>query len=272
MRPRIGITGPDRGGGAAWFFTSLNILVAGGRPVRIRPSHPVESGKLDGLILGGGADVNPESYTTDDFIEQYLGQTLKSDEPGFFKRLGKFISWLYYPFIFLLRILFSRKSHKISEERDRLEFTLLDEVIRQGKPVLGICRGSQMINVYFKGSLYENINIFYFEEPNPYSIFPVKTIYLSPGSKLATIFGIDTLRVNALHHQAVRKEGENIRISAREKNKVVQGIEHKMKEFVIGVQWHPEYLLFHKHQRKIFKMLVEMASGSENTLKRFENE
>jgi len=261
MRPRIGITGPDRGGATAWFFTALNILLAGGKPYRITPAHPVSPEKLDGLILGGGADVDPEAYTRDDFIDQYLQQTLKAKHLNIFRRVGRFISWLYYPLLFLLRMAFSRKSLKISKERDQLEFKLLDDIVRENKPVLGICRGSQIINVYFKGSLFENINIFYYEEPNPHSIFPVKTIYLKAGSKLAGILKIDTLRVNALHNQAVKKEGENIRVAAREENQVVQGIEHTLRNFIIGVQWHPEYLIFHKRQRGLFRAFT-VAAGS----------
>ena len=264
MRPRIGITGPDRGGGSAWFFTALNIILAGGKPVRIRPLRPREAETLNGIVLGGGADVDPEAYTRDDFIDQYLSQTLKKSSLNLFQRISRFIVWLYYPFVFLLRMLFSRKSHHISKERDQLEFKLLNDIVMQGKPVLGICRGSQLINVYFKGTLYDNINVFYYEEPNPHSIFPVKTIYLKPGSKLSKILQLETLKVNALHNQAVKEKGLNIQIAAREKNQVVQGIEHTKQDFIIGVQWHPEYLLLHKHQRRIFRALTEAARKTSN--------
>ncbi len=263
-RPRIGITGPDRGGGVAWFFTSLNVRLSGGKPVRITPSRPSEASGIDGLILGGGADVDPRAYSSDTFIQRYLEETIHAPHLNFFKRVGRFIGWIYYPLLFLLRILFSRESHKISEERDRLEFSLLNHVIQQGKPVMGICRGSQIINVYFKGTLYENINIFYYEEPNPYSIFPVKTIYLTPGSKLRKIFGLDALRVNALHHQAVKEEGNDLRVAAREKNRIVQGIEYTGDQYIIGVQWHPEYLLFQRRQRGLFRALIESASMNRN--------
>lgn len=263
-RPRIGITGPDRGGGAAWFFTSLNVRLSGGRPLRINPLHPAQASHLDGLILGGGADVDPRTYSSDAFIQQYLEETIHAAHLNFFQRLGRFIGWIYYPLVFLLRIIFSRKSHKISEERDRMEFRLLDDIIRQGKPVMGICRGSQIINVFFGGTLYENINIFYYEEPNPYSIFPVKTIHLTPGSMLRKIFNLDSLRVNALHHQAVKKEGKNLRIAAREENRVVQAIEHTGEAFIMGVQWHPEYLLFHKKQRSLFRALTDAARRKMN--------
>ncbi len=264
MRPRIGITGPDRGGGMAWFFTAMNILIAGGRPVRVTPSRPAPPVRLDGLILGGGADVDPESYQHEGLVAGYIGQTLKAPRISIFRRAVRFITWFYYPLIFLLRILFSRKSTRISRERDRVEFNMMDTFRKQGKPILGICRGSQLINVYFGGTLYENIDSFYYEKPNPYSIFPVKTICMEPGSRLARIIGRENLEVNALHHQAVRETGKDIRVSAREKNEVVQGIEYTGNGFVVGVQWHPEYLIFHRHQRRLFRALVDEACSLKN--------
>jgi putative glutamine amidotransferase len=259
MKPVIGITGPDRGGEMAWLFTAASVLLSGGRPRRIRPGSPADIKDLDGLVLGGGADVDPQAYTEDEFIDQYLQQTIRDKKVNIFRRVGRMISWLYFPVIFILRKLFSRKSGTIDKKRDSLEFNLLDRAAQRNLPVLGICRGAQLINVYFKGDLYEDINRFYFEEPNRYSIFPVKTIYLKKGSQLARILEIDTLKVNALHRQAVKKTGENITINATEPNQVVQGIEHETQEFILGVQWHPEYLINRKRQRHIFKTLVQYS-------------
>lgn len=259
MRPVIGITGPDRGGEMAWLFTAASVLLSGGKPRRIRPSSPADIGYLDGLVIGGGADVDPRAYTEDEFIDQYLQQTIKNKKVNIFRRLGRMISWLYFPVIFILRKLFSRKTGTIDKQRDSLEFNLLDQAVRRNLPVLGICRGAQLINVYFKGDLYDDINRFYFEEPNRFSIFPVKTVHIKKGSKLARILEIDELKVNALHRQAVKKTGEDITINAREPNQVVQGIEHEKQEFVLGVQWHPEYLINRKRQRKIFKVLVQYS-------------
>lgn len=259
MKPVIGITGPDRGGEMAWLFTAASVIIAGGKPRRIRPASPADIEELDGLILGGGADLDPESYTRDEFIDQYLEQTIKARNLNIFQKAGRMISWLYFPVVFLLRRIFSRESHIPDKERDFLEFKLLDHAVERNLPILGICRGAQLINVYFKGSLYEDINRFYFEEPNRYSVFPVKTIFIRKGSKLSEILEIDRLTVNALHHQSVKDTGENISISAREKNKVVQGIEHNRLEFIIGVQWHPEYLINRKRQRRIFKVLIQFS-------------
>jgi putative glutamine amidotransferase len=113
--------------------------------------------------------------------------------------------------------------------------------------------------VYFRGTLHQDLGAFYCEEPNPSSLFPVKEIAIAPGSKLASVLGVETLRINALHHQAVDTPGQGIVIVAREANGVVQAIESQQESFVIGVQWHPEYLPQHPEQRRLFQSLVQQA-------------
>ena len=115
------------------------------------------------------------------------------------------------------------------------------------------------MNVYFRGTLYQDINTFYLEEPNPSSIFPVKRVNVKHGSKLADVLGVRQLEVNALHSQAVKEPGQDIDIVAREPNDVVQGIENVRQEYMVGVQWHPEYLPTHKSQRRLFQTLVQHA-------------
>jgi putative glutamine amidotransferase len=259
-RPTIGITGPDRGGTAAWFFTALAVRLAGGKPVRITPSRPRTADGLQGIIIGGGADVDPDAYEQEHILDEYLQQTLKKTRQPIFHRISRFVRWIYYPFLFFFRKLYSRKKvWRIDRNRDHLEFQLIDQAVKKNLPVMGICRGAQLINVYFRGSLYDDINTFYLEEPNPSSIFPVKKVYIKPSSKLAEVLGVKELKVNALHHQAVQKPGKNIDIVAREKNRVVQAIENPEHDFILGVQWHPEYLPQHKEQRRLFKALVDQA-------------
>lgn len=260
-KPKIGVTGPDRGGGAAWLFTAISVLMAGGTPIRIQPSNPRTIEDLHGLIVGGGADVDPCAYTRDNFIEQYLNKTIKNKRKSFFRRIGSFFWSLTYPIVFLIRIFFSKKGHGLDKDRDQLEFNLVAQAEKKGIPVLGICRGSQLINVYFKGSLHQDINPFYEEEPNPYSVFPVKTVFIKAGSKLAEILEVPELRVNALHRQAVKERGTHIEVVAQEENEVVQAIESTTHDFIVGVQWHPEYLVQKKHHRRIFKALVQAAKN-----------
>ncbi|CAM3628833.1 gamma-glutamyl-gamma-aminobutyrate hydrolase family protein [Pontibacter korlensis] len=261
-RPTIGITGPDKGGGAAWFFTALSVLLAGGWPVRITPSRPRTADGLQALIIGGGADVDPSTYEQEHVIDDYLQQTLRQPNKNIFRRVGRFVRWVWYPAVFFVRKLMSRKlSFGLDRERDHLEFQLLDQATKKGLPVMGICRGAQLMNVYFRGTLYRSINSFYMEEPNPASVFPVKKVHIKPGSKLERVLGTQQLEVNALHNQAVKEPGQAIDIVAREPNQVVQGIEHTVQDFMIGVQWHPEYLPQSKLHRRLFKALVQQAKG-----------
>lgn len=258
-RPKIGVTGPDKGGFAAWAFTSISIWIAGGKAVRITPSNPRDIEGLQGLIIGGGADVNPQTYQQENFFESYLDETINNKRRSFGSKIASFLKFLIYPVIFLVRKVFSRKQGLLDKDRDELEFNLVDQAVKAEIPLLGICRGAQLINVYFKGDLYDDISSFYQEEPNRASIFPVKKVFLKARSKLARYVEMDELYVNALHRQAVKNVGEGIQVVAQEPNGVVQAIESFRENFIIGVQWHPEYLLTRASHRRIFKALVERA-------------
>ena len=258
--PKIGVTGPNRGGEVAWIFTALSILVAGGWPVWIRPKNPKSIEKLQGIIIGGGSDIDPNVYEQEDFIKEYLRLSFKDRRKNIFQKIGSAFNWLLFPVIFLLRKIFSQKNVVIDKDRDQLEINMIDQAVKNNLPILGICRGAQLLNVYFKGSLYQDIGSFYYEKPNRQSIFPVKRIYIKPGSKLSGILNVEKIKVNALHHQAVKDPGDNVDVVAKESNDiVVQGIENTKQDFIIGVQWHPEYLIQNKRQRKIFKELVKSA-------------
>ena len=259
-RPTIGVTGPDKGGSAAWYFTALSVLLAGGRPVRITPSRPRTADGLQGLVIGGGADVDPSTYEQTHVIDEYLQNTLREPQQTTLHRLKRFVRWLYYPAIFFMRKLLSKKiTFGLDKARDHLELQLLDQAVKKNLPVMGICRGAQLMNVYFRGTLYQNLDPFYVEEPNPESIFPVKKVYLKSGSKLEQVLGTHQLLVNALHNQAVKEPGKNIEIVAQEKNQVVQGIEHSAQDFMIGLQWHPEFLPQSRIHRRLFDALVQKA-------------
>ncbi len=259
-RPTIGITGPDKGGEAAWLFTAFAVLLAGGKPVHITPARPRTADGLQALIIGGGADVDPCTYEREHFIDSYLQETLKHPHKSFWQRIGHFTRWLYYPALFFVRKLLSRKlTFGLDRARDHLELQLLDQAVKKDLPVMGICRGAQLLNVYFRGTLYQRIDTFYTEEPNRASIFPVKQVFIQPGSKLEKVLGTRQLQVNALHKQAVKAPGNGIEIVAREPNEVVQGIEHSTLDYMIGVQWHPEYLPQKKIHRRLFQALVQQA-------------
>lgn len=260
-KPKVGITGPDTGGTAAWLFTAASVIIAGGIPKRITPSKPAAIEGLNALIIGGGADVDPNTYEKDNFIHLYLNQTLKNKRKSLLKRISSFFSLILYPAVYFIRIWLSRRpqSHGLDKDRDQLEFNLLNQAVKRQIPVLGICRGSQLINVYFKGTLYKDIKDFYSEKPNRHSIFPVKKAYVKLDSKMFRILDVGELMVNSIHNQAVKRAGQGIKIVAQESNEVVQAIESEIDYFIIGVQWHPEYLIQKRIHRRIFSALVEAS-------------
>lgn len=256
-RPLVGVTGPDRGGLAAWLCTWLAVRRAGGRALRIRPGKPREGALLDALVIGGGADVDPRHYGEErhelkDYIEE------ERHNPSLRRRL---LNLALFPLLWLLRRLLSlHAAIGMDRARDELEMLLLAEALGGGMPVLGICRGAQLINVALGGSLHQELSAFYTEVPQVRSVFPRKDVLIEPGSHLAGILGDSEVRVNALHNQAVKDLGRGLRIVAREPTGVVQGIERARLPLVIGVQWHPEYMPQVVGQQRIFRRLVAEAA------------
>lgn len=255
-RPIIGVTGPDRGGSAAWTFTRLSVRLAGGKALRITPSSPHPIDEIDGLILGGGADVDPQRYGQSRGAPEEESATDPS-RPWYIT----LFTWLLSPIIIVMRKLDSVREPTINRERDELEGNLLALAIERDMPILGICRGSQFINVHFGGTLFQDIQDFYQEELKRDSVYPRKKVRILPGSRLATILNCEWCRVNSLHNQAADDLGEGIEIVAHDKSGVTQALEHKNHTFVVGVQWHPEYLIQLPEQRRLFKRLVHEAQA-----------
>ncbi|MEK7356830.1 MAG: gamma-glutamyl-gamma-aminobutyrate hydrolase family protein, partial [Bdellovibrionota bacterium] len=295
-RPRIGITGPDGGGWPAWISTAVAVYRAGGWPVRIRPSHPCKAEDLEGLILGGGADVDPQLYNEKPVLPQLrrqmrrearrrwtrqqreliLGYAALEADLGFWSRIGLQIStaWTYLnykvnataDFVLVLSLWLLRKLlslHWLGAPdwlgRDDLEVPLTRSALANGLPILGICRGMQLINVCLGGTLYQEIAEFYEEQPQLTTLLPRKKIEIEPGSRLHEVFGRTMTRVNSLHFQSVKDLGRDLHVSALEPTGVVQAIEHREACFLIGVQWHPEYLALEPRQQRLFRALVAAA-------------
>ena len=155
-----------------------------------------------------------------------------------------------------------RPGIRIDARRDKLELDLLDDALAARKPVLGICRGSQILNVAFGGSLHEDIYETYGDIPKLRTALPKKTVTICPGTRLAEFLECDQCRVNALHHQSVDRVGEGLRIAAEDRHGIVQGVEiTDPGRFVFGVQWHPEFLIFSNGQQRLFRRLVKAAGG-----------
>ena len=146
--------------------------------------------------------------------------------------------------------------------RDDMEASWAESAMRHDIPVLGVCRGMQMINVLGGGTLLPDLS-HYKDEDYPTTfmrrIFYRKDIIIEPDSWLAGVADETRLEVNSIHTQAIEKVGDDFRITAREANGLVQAIEHTERSFFVGVQFHPEFLLHHAFARNIFKSLVEAA-------------
>lgn len=201
------------------------IIRAGGLPILIPVEFPVSNianlfDKLDGLLLSGGGDVNSTFY---------------NGEPH-------------------------AAIEGVCEERDQLEIELLKHAIQANKPVLGICRGTQLINVALGGTLYTHIPdqfkteiIHNTPEENGRDCL-VHEIELDPTSKLGKITGQNRISVNSFHHQAIRTVAPDLRVTARATDGLIEAVELAGDPFgVIGVQWHPECLLDLQSHLQIFK-------------------
>lgn len=161
----------------------------------------------DALIIPGGTHVNPKLY----------GQTRRS-----------------------------HCSHPYNNALDALEMKLVGKFVKAKKPVLGICRGSQLINVYFGGTLNQDIGKGHLNWKKHY----VNTV---AGSDMRELFGKKEL-VLCWHHQAAKKLGKGLQVTMKAKDGVVEAYQHKSLP-VIGVQWHPEKMLNRRYKSgyKFFK-------------------
>lgn len=240
-KPRIGITtSTEIRPKKSYAATSRNyvdsVLKAGGLPVLIPLFDEIEMAKeyldtLDGLIItGGNEDVSPLTY---------------GENP-------------------------IKQIHELSESRDFYEFELMKEAYKRNLPTLGICRGMQVINVVLGGSLYQDIfsQIEGVAGHQPKNI-PVYNLYhevsIEEDSILSRVFDNETIKVNSFHHQAVKKVGAELKVTAKSKDGIVEAIEGKNKKFLVGVQWHPEDLTSkHKEFVDLFRSLID---ASKETLK-----
>jgi putative glutamine amidotransferase len=208
--PRIGITMAfDSQRGERFTAYLRSVEAAGGVPVALMTAPPLEAPPLlDGvqaLLLTGGSDVDPALYG-------------EAPHP----RLGP-----------------------VFRDRDDFELALVREALERDLPILGICRGHQVLNVATGGTLLQDIpsdlvggEVHDSERERWQRSHDVRIL---PGTRLRELLGEDTVAVNSFHHQAVKDLGRGLRVSAVSgKNGVVEGIEAEASRFVLGVQWHPE--------------------------------
>lgn len=151
----------------------------------------------------------------------------------------------------------------IDYERDKVEFALLKAFVEAKKPVMGICRGSQLINIFFGGTLHQHL-----ENANEHTSFAdyaiTHKVNAVKGSIAEKLYGNDFM-ANSLHHQAVKKTGEGLVVTMMSAdNTVVEGFEHKVLP-IFATQWHPERMCFSKRNEEtvdgsaIFDYFIQMC-------------
>lgn len=189
------------------------VLDAGGLPLNLAlDADPVQFIEhLDGLILPGGADVDPARYSA---------VNVASDP---------------------------------DTQRDEFEFALLDSALEADIPVLGICRGLQVLNIHAGGTLHQDVPSHVCYDVDPAD--RIHTATIDSGSELHGIYG-DQVAINSLHHQTVDKVGAGLRVVARAEDGGIEGLEMPGRP-VISVQWHPE--MFNEIE-PIFSWLVDRAA------------
>ena len=155
---------------------------------------------------------------------------------------------------------------EIDHIRDEFEVGLFQKAAAKNIPVLGICRGSQIINVSSGGSLYQYINVqkdgTSGHMPNYNgAAYPHHKVQIKKDTLLYDILQTEEIPVNSYHHQAVKNVAEGFNVAAVSKDGTIEAIESVNHSFIIGVQWHPE-ILFERYPvfLKIFKALVKASS------------
>lgn len=152
-----------------------------------------------------------------------------------------------------------RVEPRYDSERDEFESMMIKRAMDEKIPLLGICRGAQLLNVCRGGSLHQELRSRRRHTSNRWSVFPIKHVSVKSDSQLYTILGKEHLRVNSLHNQGIDHLGDNMVVSARDRDRIIQAIESCDFDFLVGVQWHPEFLIYFQAQRQLFHHLVRAA-------------
>ncbi|MDZ7775268.1 MAG: gamma-glutamyl-gamma-aminobutyrate hydrolase family protein [Bacteroidales bacterium] len=207
-KPIIGITKPEsKRMNLSFIVHWIALWLAGSRPKITSYDEEVKNQNYDALMLGGGTDIFPGLFFKDPKLD-----------------------------------------YAYDHKRDDLEIRLLKKAQKEGLPVMAICRGSQLMNVVNGGTVHLDISKVYEKANYPKNVlgylFFRKKIIIKPDSMLHKIAGSTELMVNSIHSQSIDKVGEGLEITSREPNGIIQSIEKPGHIFYMGVQFHPERLIY----------------------------
>jgi len=224
-KPIIGVTTSLSKGYIMWRCTHLAISLFGGKAVRINSESEYDYKLCKGYIISGGADINPKLYNQE-----------------------------------------NTSSYDIEPERDGLEQKVIQHALDEKKPLLGICRGAQIINVCLGGTLHQDVQSSYQGFIPTTSLLKkiVDRRKISLTYKkgiLSNIVGEKDIYVNSIHHQSIDSLGKGLVVSAIGDFGVVQAIESTGENMIVGVQWHPELMLYSKRHRSFFRYLMNIVKA-----------
>lgn len=143
--------------------------------------------------------------------------------------------------------------------RDETDVHLLSKAEELNIPVLGICRGAQFINIFRGGSLCQNVTPLRKNTRHRPLLLPMQTVRLVSNSRLEQVMRQPVIGANRIHSQSIKKLGKHLRVVAVDNDLFVQAIENTRGQWLMGIQWHPEYLLYHGGHRRIFAHFVQAA-------------
>jgi putative glutamine amidotransferase len=167
-------------------------------------------------------------------------------------------------------VLYGADTHQsvwgIDDARDQLEMALVQLALEHAKPLLAVCRGAQILNVATGGDLIQDIHTMvpgaqdHFYYPGYTRDYLAHTIEIDADSSLAAIYGMTEVPVNSMHHQALGRIGNGLRVIARAHDGIVEAVEAPDHPWAVGVQFHPEELTAHAHMRALFEAFVAAAA------------
>ncbi len=236
LKPLIGISSSQENTESTSAYTTNKMYIkgvaaAGGIPVIVPITEDKNllqdiTGRLSGLLLTGGDDIDP---------------LLFGEEPH-------------------------RNLRKIDPQRDFFELELTRIFRDAGKPILGICRGCQIINIAFGGTIFQDIkgqisDITYKHWQEAPLWYPTHSVYIEADTDLENIYGSGKFSINSYHHQSIKDVAPGFIVNARAEDGIIEGIEFS-QDFMLGVQWHPERLWQNnKNNFNLFKYFITAASN-----------